>query len=124
MNKKIVIFDDDQEILTALSSVLDFVDWDLLTFSSGADAIMLISKENPDLVLMDVFLDGFDGRQICRSLKENSSLRHIPVILISGQQNEEMAQNKDYGPDDFLSKPFNIGDLIDKVYFQLATKSI
>ena len=124
MNKKIVIFDDDQEILTALTSVLDFADWDLVTFSSGTDAITLISKEHPDLILMDVFLDGFDGRQICRSLKENTSLQHIPVILISGQESEETAQHTDFGPDDFLSKPFNIGDLIDKVYFQLATKSV
>ena len=124
MNKKIVIFDDDQEILTALTSVLDFVDWDLVTFSSGTDAITVISNENPDLILMDVFLDGFDGRQICRSVKENTSLQHIPIILISGQESEETAQHKDFGPDDFLSKPFNIGDLIDKVYFQLATKSV
>lgn len=121
MNKKIVIFDDDQEILTALESVLDFVDWDLVTFSSGIDAIQVISKEQPDLILMDVIMDGVDGRDICRSIKENSELKHIPIILISGQKSAVNTQSQDYGPDDFLSKPFNIGDLIDKVYFQLAS---
>lgn len=121
MNKKIVIFDDDKDILTALESVLDFVDWDLVTFSSGQDAIQVISKEKPDLILMDVLLDGFDGREICRSIKENTDLRHIPIILISGQHNAEAAQQQSFGPNDFLPKPFDIGDLIDKVYFQLAS---
>lgn len=120
MNKKIVIFDDDKDILTALESVLDFVDWDLSTFSSGQDAIQVISREKPDLILMDVLLDGFDGREICRSIKENTDLKHIPIILISGQQGAEESQQQDFGPNDFLPKPFNIGDLIDKVYFQLA----
>jgi DNA-binding response OmpR family regulator len=121
MNKKIVIFDDDKEILTALESVLDFVDWDLVTFSSGLDAIHIIEREKPDLILMDILLDGVDGREICTSIKKNSYLQHIPIILISGQQNAETIKNQDFGPNDFLPKPFNIGDLIDKVYFQLAS---
>ncbi|WP_442587121.1 response regulator [Pedobacter sp. AW31-3R] len=120
MNKKIVIFDDDKEILTALESVLDFVDWDLMTYASGQDALQVITKEKPDLVLMDVLMDGCDGREICRNIKEDSSLQHIPVILISGLQNTGI-KNKDFGPNDFLAKPFNAGDLIDKVYFQLAS---
>jgi len=121
MNKKIVIFDDDKDILTAMESVLDFVDWDLVTFSSGVDAIQVITKEKPDLILMDILLDGVDGREICRSVKESGELKHIPIILISGQRGAEEAQNQDFGPNDFLPKPFNIGDLIDKVYFQLAS---
>jgi DNA-binding response OmpR family regulator len=121
MNKKIVIFDDDKEILTALESVLDFVDWDLVTFSSGQDALSVIAKEKPDLILLDVLLDGFDGREICRSIKEDADLKHIPIILISGQQGAETTHKQDFGPNDFLPKPFDIGDLIDKVYFQLAS---
>lgn len=120
MNKKIVIFDDDRDILTALESVLDFVDWDLLTFASGQDAMQVIMREKPDLVLMDVLLDGYDGREICRNIKEDTELNHIPVILISGMEHTYL-QHQDYGPNDFLAKPFNAGDLIDKVYFQLAS---
>ena len=121
MNKKIVIFDDDQEILTALESVLDFVDWDLMTFSSGQDAVKVITREQPDLILMDVMLDGYDGREICRTIKENADLKHIPIILISGAQGAGSSAQQDFGPNDFLPKPFDIGDLIDKVYFQLAS---
>jgi len=120
MNKKIVIFDDDKDILTAMESVLDFVDWDLMTFASGEDAIQVIEREKPDLILMDIALDGYDGRDICRTVKEDSTLQHIPIILISGFQNTGV-MGQDFGPNDFLSKPFNIGDLIDKVYFQLAS---
>lgn len=121
MNKKIVIFDDDKAILGALESVLDFVDWDLVTFSSGQDAIQVISREKPDLILMDMMLDGFDGRDICRAIKENADLKSIPIILISGQPGAENVTQQDFGPNDFLPKPFNIGDLIDKVYFQLVS---
>lgn len=121
MNKKIVIFDDDQEILTAMESVLDFVDWDLVTFSTGQDALETITREKPDLILMDIQLDGVDGRDICRAIKESEALKHIPIILISGHEGAESAKNQDFGPNDFLPKPFNIGDLIDKVYFQLAS---
>lgn len=121
MNKKIVIFDDDKEILAALESVLDFVDWDLVTYSSGQHAISVIEKEKPDLILMDILMDGVDGREICTSIKKNADLKHIPIILISGQQGAETIRNQDFGPNDFLPKPFNIGDLIDKVYFQLAS---
>lgn len=120
MNKKIVIFDDDQDILTALESVLDFVDWDLVTFASGQNAIQTITREKPNLILMDVRLDGVDGRDICRTIKEDGDLKHIPIILISGDHAVETTAQQDFGPDDFLSKPFNIGDLIDKVYFQLT----
>jgi len=120
MNKKIIIFDDDPEVLTALESALDFADWDLITFSTGRDAVQKIKQERPDLILMDIQLDGFDGREICKSVKENSVLQHIPVILISGMDHAEIPAHQDFGPDDFLPKPFNIGDLIDKVYFQLA----
>jgi len=120
MNKKIVIFDDDQDILTAMESVLDFVDWDLMTFASGQHALEVIQKEKPDLILMDIKLDGVNGVDICRSIKESEELKHIPIILISGQHNAESVKSQDFGPDDFLPKPFNIGDLIDKVYFQLT----
>lgn len=121
MNKKILIFDDDKEILDALESVLDFVDWDLVTYSSGKDAMLVVEREKPDLILMDILMDGVDGREICTAIKKNSELQHIPIILISGQQDAEAVRNHDYGPNDFLPKPFNIGDLIDKVYFQLAS---
>lgn len=121
MNKKILIFDDDQEVLTAMESLLDFVDWDLITFSTGQDALTKIEKESPDLILMDVELDGFDGREICRAIKENQALQHIPIILISGQFRLDKMIDTEFGPDDFIPKPFNIGDLIDKVYFQLAS---
>lgn len=121
MNKKILIFDDDKEILDALESVLDFVDWDLVTYSSGKDAIHIIEREKPDLILMDILMDGVDGREICTTIKKNAELQHIPIILISGQKDAEAVRNHDYGPNDFLPKPFNIGDLIDKVYFQLAS---
>ncbi|MBB5638001.1 DNA-binding response OmpR family regulator [Pedobacter cryoconitis] len=121
MNKKILIFDDDQEVLTALESLLDFADWDLLTFSTGKNALLQIQREKPDLILMDVELDGFDGRQICRSIKEDRLLQNTPIILISGQMHTETMVGTEFGPDDFLPKPFNIGELIDKVYFQLAS---
>jgi CheY-like chemotaxis protein len=107
MNKKILIFDDDKAILDALESVLDFVDWDLVTYSSGKDAIAVIEREKPDLILMDVMMDGVDGREICQTIKKNPDLMQIPIILISGQQGLEAVSEQDFGPNDFLKYTFS-----------------
>lgn len=120
MNKKILVFDDDQEVLSTLVDVLDYADWDLITVAEGNNALDLIQKEQPNLVLMDVLMGDVDGREICKELKSNTHLMHIPIILISGSDELQEALKQEFGPNDIIEKPFNIGDLLDKVYFQLS----
>lgn len=120
MNKKILVFDDDQEVLNALSDALDYVDWDLITVAEAGDALDLITKEQPHLVLMDVLMGDVDGRDVCKALKSNTHLMHIPVILISASGELTDTMSHEFGPNDIIEKPFNIGDLLDKVYFQLS----
>ncbi|PYF77238.1 response regulator [Pedobacter nutrimenti] len=119
MNKKILIFDDDQQVLNALSDVLDYADWDLVLVSRGLHALEVIEKEQPNLILMDILMGDSDGRVICKNIKTNAALRHIPVILISGSPELADTLKQEHAPDDIVAKPFNIGDLVDKVYFQL-----
>lgn len=120
MNKKILVFDDDQETLNALSDVLDYADWDLVTIAEGSRALEVIKKEQPDLILMDIMMGDTDGRKICQEIKSSNDLMHIPVILISGLNELKECLGQEFGPDDIIAKPFNIGDVIDKVYFQLS----
>ncbi|PTS97441.1 response regulator [Pedobacter sp. HMWF019] len=121
MNKKILVFDDDQETLNALSDVLDYADWDLVTIASGNQALQVIRMEKPDLILMDILLGDTDGREICKEIKCDEELKHIPIILISGINELGDTLNQQFGPNDIIAKPFNIGEVLDKVYFQLSS---
>ena len=115
MGKKILILDDDQEILDVVSYLLIESGFDVQTLSTGEQVFAIIGEFNPDLVLMDVMLADLDGRVICRNLKEDLLTNHIPVILISGTHNLADSLNQRGAPNDFITKPFDIDDLLNKI---------
>lgn len=115
MRKKILILDDDQDILDIVSYLLTESGFDVQTLSSGEEVFSAISRFSPDLVLMDVMLGDLDGRVICSSLKENDRTNHIPVILISGTHDLSRSLDQRGAPNDFIPKPFDIGQLLHKV---------
>ncbi|MEO6220449.1 MAG: response regulator, partial [Ginsengibacter sp.] len=70
----------------------------------------------PQLILLDVFLSGVDGFEVCKKLKSNSSTRHIPILIFSAYPRVADTAIYEYGANDFLSKPFEVNDLIKKVH--------
>ncbi len=111
--KKILIAEDDKDILEAMTIVLTDAGYDVVGTQSGKTALRLSFKK-PDLILLDIWLSGTDGRDICKKIKTNRVTRKIPIIIVSAAKNiaEKAAQSC---ADDFLSKPFDIADLIKKV---------
>ncbi len=73
-----------------------------------------MEKEYPDALLLDVWMSGQDGREICKFLKNRSNTKHIPIIMISASK-DVAASVKAAGADDFLTKPFEMDELIKKV---------
>jgi len=120
MSKKILIVDDDNDILEILSLLLIGDGYQIKTLTSGETLFEDIKYYQPDLILMDVMLAGMDGRSICRSIKENDLTSLLPVILISGTHDLAKSLHLPGAPDDFVAKPFDIDYLLKKIKKQLA----
>jgi DNA-binding response OmpR family regulator len=114
MPKKILIADDDPGIVDAVEMMLSFSGYDVSSTYDGRDALKLSTEQMPDLFLLDIWMSGVDGRDICRELKENIQTRHIPVLMISAS-NDIHHSAIDAGADDFMTKPFDMQQLIDKI---------
>jgi CheY-like chemotaxis protein len=111
--KKILVADDDPAILDAIQIMLEDAGYDVATSVNG-QTIYKMEKEFPDLLLLDIWMSGMDGRDICKYLKNQELTRDIPIIMISANKDtDKMA--KDSGADDFLAKPFQMEDLLSKV---------
>ncbi len=120
MSKKILIIDDDPDILEILSFVLIEGGYEVRTLSCGDTVFDAIKNFQPDLILMDVMLAGMDGRVICKEIKENLLTYFLPVILISGTHDLAESLLLPGAPNDFIAKPFDIGHLLVRVEKQLA----
>lgn len=118
--KKIMIADDDTGIIDAVVMMLEFEGYTVSSTVNGA-SVLELKNNYPDLLLLDVQMPGLDGREICRKLKQKEDTRNIPVILVSASTNLQKSAH-DAGADDYLEKPFNMHDLLEKVALQLNRK--
>lgn len=105
MNKeKILIVDDDQEIRYLLRELLEKHHFAAFEAENGTQAFHIFSTEKPDLILLDIMLDGEDGLTICRELREKSS---VPIIMISAMDDAaDRVVGLEFGADDYIAKPF------------------
>lgn len=110
---KILVADDDPAILDAISMMLELEGY-LVDITVNGETIYKMEKDFPDLLLLDIWMSGQDGREICKYLKNNNQTKHIPIIMISAS-NDVIKSAVEAGADDFLAKPFDIDDLLDKV---------
>lgn len=112
MHKNIMIADDDPGILDVVGSMLEFAGY-TVTHSNTAE-LVFSAPRLPDLFLLDVWINGTDGRAVCQQLKQNPETKNIPVILFSASRGLEQSA-REAGADDFLSKPFHMTDLLQKI---------
>lgn len=112
-NKTIMIADDDPGIVDAIEMMLGFEGYNVVTTLTG-DTVLEMRGNYPDLLLLDVWMSGHDGRDICKVLKKNEETRKIPVIMISASP-ELKRSATEAGADDFLEKPFDIDSLCKKI---------
>ncbi|MDB5199410.1 MAG: response regulator [Chitinophagaceae bacterium] len=116
---RILVVDDDQSILDAMEIALSLQDYEVDTTTKGEETFSKIKSFKPDLIFMDVYLSGMDGREICKQIKENENTRHIPVIIFSA--NKSMKEVfEESGANDFIGKPFNMDELYEKVKNQTS----
>ncbi|WP_345214156.1 response regulator transcription factor [Mucilaginibacter gynuensis] len=111
--KRIMIADDDPGIVDAVEMLLEFEGYAVTSTGDGS-SVLNLSGELPDLLLLDIWMSGEDGRDICRKLKEDESKRHMPVLMISASKDVRESA-LDAGANDFLAKPFEMNDLLQKI---------
>ncbi|MEO5591485.1 MAG: response regulator transcription factor [Chitinophagaceae bacterium] len=111
--KKIMIADDDPGIVDSISIMLEFEGYEVSSTLNGA---MLLQMENalPDLLLLDIWMSGIDGRDICKQLKEKPVTSKLPIVIISASRDIEPSA-LEAGANDFLAKPFEMDDLLKKI---------
>lgn len=112
--RKILVVDDDRDVLDVLEEVLRYADFNVRKSQDGQDIFLVIGEFKPDLVLMDYSLAGVNGGEVCQQIKTNGQTSSLPVILISAYPR---ARNSfgNYGCDAFIAKPFNMTDLISRI---------
>jgi DNA-binding response OmpR family regulator len=115
-DKKILVVDDDPDILDAIQFALEDEGYTVTTSEKGEYAENLRDGNGglPDLIILDVLLSGKDGRLICKKLKGQDVTCHIPIIMISAHPGADRSV-REVGADDFLAKPFEVDALLAKV---------
>ena len=119
--KKILLIDDDPDIITVLQLLLKKKGYQVATASREEEAYQQVELFEPDLIVLDVLLSGVDGRTICRHLKNTEASKHIPIIMFSAHPGAQKNM-QDFGADDFLPKPFESTKLLERIEAQLANQ--
>lgn len=115
-NKKILIVDDEVDIVETLKFLIEAEGIDCITAFDGEDALNKTKKENPDLIILDVMLPKINGYKVCRLLKFDAKYKNIPILMVTARsQDEDKIIGQETGADEYITKPFNIEILLEKV---------
>ncbi|WP_294205430.1 response regulator [uncultured Chryseobacterium sp.] len=119
--KKIMVCDDDQGVLDVIEMMLDSSGYTAFTEINSTNLISEIKKNQPDLVLLDLWMPVLSGDQVVRAIRADQNISHLPVIILSASRDgDDIAMEA--GADAFLSKPFDMDELIDTIEDLLKNK--
>lgn len=115
-NETILVVDDDKEIVKILRTYLEQEGFHVLTAYQGGNALHILRREHPDLLLLDLMLPDKDGRDITRFIRKDASLRNIPIIMITARiDDSDKIVGLELGADDYITKPFNAREVIARI---------
>lgn len=122
---KILCVDDEPSNLRLLDAVLSPRGYDVLTAGDGFRALEILREKKVDLVLLDVMMPNMNGYEVCKRIKEDETLRHIPVIMITAlASKEDRIKGIEAGAEEFLTKPFNRDEVLARVKMLLKVKEL
>jgi len=121
----VLVVDDNQQNLELLQVYLEDVDCQSIPASDGPEALDIIAKEPPDLILLDVMMPKMSGFEVCRRIKNDPKTSDIPVIMVTAlNEFGDIERAIDSGTDDFLSKPVNKLELLTRIKTMLKLKHL
>ncbi|UII31118.1 response regulator [Fulvivirga ulvae] len=119
--KRILVADDDPSILDVLEIMLAEIGGYQVETTANGKSVLELKDDLPDLILLDLWMSGMDGREICTKLKSQDTTRAIPVIIFSANRDiQTIAETA--GADDYIAKPFQMNELLEKVRNCIADK--
>ncbi len=114
--KKILVVDDEVDLVETIRFPLEMEGFNVLVSYNGDDALNQARKENPDLILLDLMLPKLDGYKVCRLLKFDERYKHIPILMLTAKtQEKDKLIGRETGANEYITKPFDIDDLMKKV---------
>jgi DNA-binding response OmpR family regulator len=116
VSKKILIADDEPNIVAAVEFLLQRNGYEVHVARNGDEALKLVEACNPDLVLLDVMMPVRSGYEVCKRIRENDAWRHIKIIMLSAKgRDAEITKGLAIGADLYVTKPFSTQDLMGKI---------
>lgn len=116
MKEKILVVDDEKDIVKMLEYNLKKEGFRTITASDGEDALDLATRDRPDLIVLDLMLSGVDGLEVCKTLKKDSKTAGIPIIMLTAKTQEtDKIVGLELGADDYVTKPFSPRELIARI---------
>lgn len=120
--RTVLVADDDIDILSLVTRHLRTLDVHVLEAADGEEALRIAKRERPDLVILDVMMPGMTGWEVCRAIRDDDALGDTLVMMVTGigERLNEMTSPL-YGANEFIDKPFDLGELDAKVRKLLAS---
>ena len=116
MSKKILIADDEPNIVAAVEFLLQRSGYEVHVARNGDEALKLVEATHPDLVLLDVMMPQKSGYEVCMRIRERADWRHIKIIMLSAKgRDAEVSKGLSMGADIYVTKPFSTRELMDKI---------
>ncbi|MEC9313602.1 MAG: response regulator [Pseudomonadota bacterium] len=124
--RKILVVDDNKELRMLISLTLEFSQCELLEADSAVSGLEMLRAHQPDIILLDVMMPGeVDGLGLCRIMRDDESLKHIKIIMLSAKgQQKDVQMGLEAGADDYVVKPFSPSELMQKLDIKLDFDSL
>ncbi len=111
---KILIVDDEQDIVESLSFMLQAKGYETICAYDGEEGLKLAKEAAPDLIMLDVMMPKINGYKICRLLKYDAKYKNIPIIMLTARSQEsDKTIGEETGADEYITKPFEFNDVLE-----------
>jgi DNA-binding response OmpR family regulator len=121
----ILVADDDPTVVVALQHILEQAGFRVIVARDGQEALEAMSREVPDLLLLDIMMPRLSGYDVCERVRACAAWRHVRILMLSARGNPiEARKGLALGADDYMTKPFATGDLLRRIRELLSQKAL
>ncbi|MFP4497590.1 MAG: response regulator transcription factor [Vulcanimicrobiota bacterium] len=116
MKNKVLLVDDDDQILRSLRTYLELESYEVETASNGVEALQKIKQYDPEIVVLDIMMPEMDGFEVMEKIKENPETEKLPVIMLTAKgQDVDVLKGYRMGAASYMTKPFNLNELVENI---------